>query len=76
MSRPDPREFVQLPYFPWDCRPETLPLSEDECATAIFLADGKVDRAAERLKVDQRQLKMIIRRIPRLQRLLVRLRAG
>jgi hypothetical protein len=72
-TRPTAEEFEQLPYYPYDTRPESVPLSEDECATAIFLADGKLDKAAELLKVDQRQLKKMIRRIPRLQHLLSRL---
>jgi hypothetical protein len=75
VSRPDPAEFVQLPYFPWDTRPSTVPLDPDECATAIYLSDGKLDRAAELLKIDQRQLKKMIRCTPRLRHLLVRLSA-
>jgi hypothetical protein len=31
----DPREFEPLPYFPWDDRPASLPLTHDEAATAI-----------------------------------------
>ena len=76
ITRPVPEEFVQLPYFPWDTRPSTVPLDADECATAIYLANGKLDRAAELLKIDQRQLKKMIRRIPRLRHLLVRLARG
>jgi hypothetical protein len=49
IARPSPDEFVQLPYGPWDSRPETLPLDVDECATALFLANGNVKGAADLL---------------------------
>ena len=75
MTDPSPDEFVPLPYFPWDTRPESLPLDVDECATAIFLSNGDHDTAAKLLKVDRRQLKAVIRRSPGLQRLLTRLTA-
>ena len=62
-------EFVQLPYFAWDSRPETLPLDVDECATALYLGGGDVKDAASRLKVTPARLAKLIRRSPRLQRL-------
>jgi hypothetical protein len=70
---PDASEFLPLPFYPWLSRPEDLPLDEDECATAIYLANGRLDQAAERLKVDAPRLKRAIRRSPRLRRLLERL---
>jgi hypothetical protein len=42
----DPREFEPLPYFPWDERPTSLPLTHDEAATAIFLAKGDLKRGS------------------------------
>jgi hypothetical protein len=73
---PTPREFLPLPYFPWLSRPDNLPLDEDEVATALYLAHGRLGAAADRLKVDQRRLRKAIRRVARLRRLLVRLGHG
>jgi hypothetical protein len=64
-------EFVQLPYCGWDSRPETLPLDVEECATALYLAHGALNRAAELLKVSPARLNRVVRRSPRLQRLRV-----
>jgi hypothetical protein len=44
--RPSPEEFVPLPWFPWETRPETLPLDDDEVATALYLANGDLKEAA------------------------------
>lgn len=63
-------EFTPLPYFPWDERPCTLPLDADECATAVHLEHGDVDRAARLLKVSTIRLQRMIRSSPRLQRIL------
>jgi hypothetical protein len=76
MSRPSPDEFVQLPYFGWDTRPETVPLDVEECATAIYLAKGDIRAAAARLKVTVAKLNRMVRRYPRLQRLRDDLRPG
>ena len=76
MSRPSPDEFLPLPYFPWDSRPETLPLDVEEAATALFLDGGDVKAAASRLKVSTTQLKKIVRRSLCLQRLCDDLRPG
>lgn len=62
-------EFLPLPYFPWDRRPSTIPLETEECATALFLSDGHIDPAAERLRVHPLRLIRAIRRSPRLTRL-------
>ena len=62
-------EFVQLPYFGWDSRPETLPLDVEECATAIYLAKGDIRVAAARLKVTVAKLNRLVRKCPRLVRL-------
>jgi hypothetical protein len=69
MSQPSPDEFVPLPYFPWLSRPETLPLDADEAATALYLAKGNPAAAAALLKVSPARLNRVVRRSPRLQRL-------
>ena len=73
MARPHPGEFVQLPYGPWDSRPETLPLDVDESATALYLANGDVKGAARLLKVTEWQLKKLIRKHHKLQRVIERM---
>jgi hypothetical protein len=40
MSYPTPDEFVPLPYYPFEARPDSIPLDVDECATALFLGGG------------------------------------
>jgi hypothetical protein len=74
-SVPSPEEFLQLPYYSWISRPDSVPLSEEEIATALFLDGGLVDRAAARLKVDQCRLRRAIRRSARLGLLITRLGA-
>jgi hypothetical protein len=63
------------PFYPWESRSETYPLDEDEVATALYLANGDLKAAAALLKVSLSRLKKPIRRIPRLQHLLERMRA-
>ena len=63
-------EFASLPFYGWDERPETLPLSQEEAATAIHLANGIVPRAAQLLKVPVFRLARLIKGSPRLQRIL------
>jgi hypothetical protein len=62
-------EFLPLPYYAWERRPPTVPLDPEECATALYLADGELEIAAATLKVEPLRLIRIIRRTPRLQRL-------
>ena len=69
MSQPSPDEFLPLAFFPWDTRPETVPLDVEECATAIYLAEGDIRAAAARLKVTAAKFNRMVRRCPRLQRL-------
>jgi hypothetical protein len=70
---PSADEFVPLAWYPWDVRPDSVPLDADECATALFLDHGRIDAAAARLKVSTRQLKREIRRYAKLRILLARL---
>ena len=52
----DPREFEPLPYYSWEERPASVPLTIEEAASAIFVARGDLKRAAELLKVQLPQL--------------------
>jgi hypothetical protein len=63
-------EFIPLPFFPWEVRPVTLAIDDDEAATAIHLAHGEIERAAGLLKVPLHRLTRLVRRSPRLQRIL------
>ncbi len=62
-------EFVPLPHYSWARRPSHLPVEVEEAATALYLADGVIARAAERLKVEPLKLVRCIARSPRLTRL-------
>lgn len=62
-------EFVPLPFYPFDQRPETLELDSDEAATAIHLG-GDLQAAADLLKVPLRRLHRLVKHSPRLQRVL------
>jgi hypothetical protein len=73
--RPAPDEFLPLPYFPWESRPETLPLDADEIATSLFLANGHLGKAAGLLKVSEMRLNRSIRGKQNLLRLIERLKA-
>jgi hypothetical protein len=75
MGKPGPEGLIPLPYYPWISRPQTVPLDEDESATALFLSGGDIDRAAALLKVAPSILKRSIRRSSRLFRLCEDLRA-
>jgi hypothetical protein len=74
MTYPTKEEFVQLPYYGYDSRPEHLPLDVDEVATALFIARGEIKTAADRLKVTVARLQRTIRREHKLQILLKRLK--
>jgi hypothetical protein len=63
-------EFLPLPYFGWDERPPSVPLDADECATAIHIAHGELERASALLKVPLHRLTRFVRHSPRLQRVL------
>jgi hypothetical protein len=65
-----PDEFLPLAFYPWDSRPETVPLDDDECATALFLSGGDINAAAALLKVMPARLKRAIRKSGQLQLLL------
>ena len=62
-------EFLPLPYYSWDRRPSHLVLDQDECATALYLAEGIIEDAAVRLRVEPLRLVRAINRSPRLMRL-------
>lgn len=62
-------EFAPLPYYAWDERPPTLPLSTEEAATAIHLAHGDIPLAASLLKTPHYRLARLIRASPRLTRI-------
>ena len=62
-------EFIPLPYYPWPVRPSHLPIDIEEAATALYLAQGLIGRAAERLKVEPLKLARLISRSARLTRL-------
>lgn len=59
-------EFLPLPYYPWDERPDSTPLDVDECATAIHIAQANLPKAASLLKVPVYKLERMLRRHPRL----------
>jgi hypothetical protein len=71
--KPDPAEFAPLAWFPWDVRPDSRPLEEDECATALYLSNGHIADAAKLLKADAKLMKRAIGRSAKLRHLLVRL---
>jgi hypothetical protein len=74
MSRPDASEFLPLPFFPFEELPRNTPIDIEDAATAMFLSNGDLDRAAERLRVTPARLMRTIRKSPRLQRLQAQLR--
>ena len=68
----DPQEFEPLPFYPWINRPDSVPLTNDEAGTALYLAKGDLKRAAELLKVRPAQLSRLVKRSPQLQRIQAR----
>ena len=70
-STPDPQaeEFTPLPFYPWDTRPDTVPLDTDECATALHLGQGSLIRAAQLLKTAPHRLARVMRAHPNLARI-------
>jgi hypothetical protein len=65
----DLREFEPLPYYAWAERPASVPLTDDEAATALYLAKGDLSQAAALLKVDVLQLRRLVRKNYPLQRI-------
>jgi hypothetical protein len=63
------QEFAPLPFYPWESRPETLPIDQDEAATAIHLGHN-LPKAAALLKVPEFRLKRLVKASPRLSRIL------
>jgi hypothetical protein len=68
-------EFLPLPFYPWEIRPSHLPIDPEEAATALYLTEGSVDLAAEKLKIDPLRMIRAINRSPRLTRLHAELQA-
>jgi hypothetical protein len=68
--KPEPYEFLPLPCYFWDSRPDTVPLGHEEVATALYLAKGDLKAAAARLKVTVPRLMRLIRKDLRLKRLI------
>lgn len=64
MTLPD--NLQPLPTTPYDERPSELPLSIEECRTAIWRCRGNVSEAAHLLKVQSSRLRTFIRNSPRL----------
>jgi hypothetical protein len=62
-------EFVPLPYYNWAVRPSHLPLDVEEVATALYLCQGIIGRAAERLRTEPLKVVRAISRSARLTRL-------
>ena len=62
-------EFLPLPYYPWDRRPSYSKLEDDEVATALYLAEGEFEVAAEKLRVDPLRVIRAVNRSERLRRL-------
>ena len=62
-------EFLPLPYYPWTKRPPHLPIEIEEAATALYLSDGVIRLAAEKLKIESLKLVRVINRSARLKRL-------
>ena len=67
-SRLDSSEFLPLPFFPQENRPE--PIDPEDAATALFLENGNIPAAAERLRVTAARLQRAINKSPRLLRLM------
>lgn len=65
---PQADEFLPLPFYPWDERPQHLALDHDECATALHLAGGSLTAAAALLKTPLHRLSRMHRASPRLQK--------
>jgi hypothetical protein len=63
-------EFIPLPAYPWNERPNALPLTHDEAATAIYLSHGDTQAAALLLRVPFIRLNRLLRQSPRLQTIL------
>jgi hypothetical protein len=72
----DPSCYLPLPCsYPWDSRPNSSPLDVEEIATALFVQNGDIAKAAERLRVKPNRLQRTIRKSERLTRLVARLTA-
>ena len=55
-----PRGLVPLPRFPYDRRPDSIPLDLEECRTALWLGRGNLLAAARLLKTEPVRLRRYI----------------
>jgi hypothetical protein len=62
-------EFLPLPYYPYEKRPSHMRLEDDEVATALYLSEGELAVAAEKLRVDPLRVIRAVNRSERLKRL-------
>lgn len=59
-----PSDLVPLPTMPYDMRPIELPLTVDECRTALWRAKGNITEAALVLKTTSLRLRKFIEKSP------------
>lgn len=64
----EPKDLLPLPTAPWDERPVEVPLTVEECRTALWRATGNISVAASILKVSSQRLRAFVKSSPRLQR--------
>ena len=56
-----PRGLVPLPVYPYERRPDGVPLDIEECRTALWIGRGNVLTAARALKVEPARLRRFIK---------------
>lgn len=56
-----PSDLVVLPTMPWPERPNELPLDNEECRTAIWMARGNITEAAAILKITSKRLRNFVK---------------
>ena len=56
---------MSLPAYPWNSRPDDLPLTAEEVCAALFEAEGDITAASIRLKVGSLMLRKFIERSSR-----------
>jgi hypothetical protein len=61
-----PNDLQPIPTQPWDERPASLPLEEEEVRTALWLNRGNISQSAALLKVTSARLRNYVNAKPRL----------